>query len=96
MLLVWSGLEARGWVFLLLTVWFAVGGAVLGLLLRDLEAWSGFSESWPLTFEDEPEGPVWLAVFEEVDEPGRARVAHTHALEMVTDRNRCGRLVTEV
>ena len=29
-LLVWSGLEASGWVFTLLTLWFAVGGAVLG------------------------------------------------------------------
>src|SRR5690349_6816375 len=28
--LVWPDLEASGWVFLLLTVWFAVGGSVLG------------------------------------------------------------------
>ena len=53
------------------------------MLLRRVEV-VGFSESWPLTFEDETDGPVWLAVFEEIDEPTEL-AARTHALELVTD-----------
>jgi hypothetical protein len=81
--LVWSGLEASGWVFALLTVWFAVGGSVLGGFFA-ISRVVGFSESWPLTFEDEPDGPVWLAVFEDVDDPAEL-ATQTHALEIVRD-----------
>jgi hypothetical protein len=82
-LLVWSGLEASGWVFLLLTVWFAAGGAVLGCFFAVSKV-VGFSESWPLTFEDEHDGPVWLAVFDDVGEPTEL-AKRTHAIEVVTD-----------
>jgi hypothetical protein len=82
-LLAWQGLEASGWIFLLLTVWFAAGGAVLGCFFAVSKV-VGFSESWPLTFEDENDGPVWLAVFEQVDEPTEL-AERTHALELVTD-----------
>jgi hypothetical protein len=82
-LLVWSGLDASGWVFLLLTVWFAAGGAVLGCFFA-ISRLVGFSESWPLTFEDEPNAPLWLAIFEDVDDPGDL-ASRTHALEIVTD-----------
>jgi hypothetical protein len=82
-LLAWQGLDASGWVFLLLTVWFAAGGAVLGCFFA-ISKVVGFSESWPLTFEDAPDGPVWLAVFEDVDEPAEL-ASRTHALELVTD-----------
>jgi hypothetical protein len=82
-LLAWQGLEASGWVFLLLTIWFAAGGAVLGCFFA-ISKVVGFSESWPLTFEDDTDGPVWLAVFEEVDEPSEL-ASRTHALELVTD-----------
>ena len=81
--LVWSGLEASGWVFLLLTVWFAVGGAVLGCFFA-ISRVVGFSESWPLTFEDEPDAPLWLAIFEDVDDPTDL-ASRTHALEIVSD-----------
>jgi hypothetical protein len=82
-LLLWSGLEASGWVFLLLTVWFGVGGAVLGGFFV-ISRVVGFSESWQLTFENEPEGPIWLAVFEELDDPDVLQ-SRTHALEVVRD-----------
>jgi hypothetical protein len=82
-LLLWSGLEASGWVFLLLTVWFGVGGAVLGGFFA-ISRVVGFSESWQLTFENEPEGPIWLAVFEELDDP-EVLQSRTHALEVVRD-----------
>jgi hypothetical protein len=82
-ILVWTGLDATGWIFLLLTVWFAAGGAVLGCFYAVSKV-VGFSESWPLTFEDEIDGPVWLAVFQEVDEPAEL-AERTHALELVTD-----------
>lgn len=81
--LAWSGLEASGWVFVMLTVWFAAGGAVLGCFFA-ISKVVGFSESWPLTFEDGDGGPVWLAVFEDVGEP-TALAERTHALEVVTD-----------
>jgi hypothetical protein len=82
-LLVWSSIDATGWVFLLLTVWFAVGGAVLGAFFA-ISRVIGFSESWPLTFEDEPDAPLWLAIFEDVDDPTDL-ATRTHALEIVSD-----------
>jgi hypothetical protein len=82
-LLLWSSLDATGWVFALLTVWFAAGGAVLGCFFA-ISRVVGFSESWPLTFEDDEDGPVWLAVFEDVGEAS-ALADRTHALEVVTD-----------
>jgi len=82
-LLIWSGIEASGWVFLLLTVWFGVGGAVLGGFFA-ISRVVGFSESWQLTFGDEPEGPIWLAVFEDLDDPDALK-SRTHALEVVRD-----------
>jgi hypothetical protein len=82
-LLAWQDLDASGWVFLMLTVWFAAGGAVLGCFFAVSKV-VGFSESWALTFEDEPDGPVWLAVFDDVGEP-TALAERTHALEIVTD-----------
>jgi hypothetical protein len=81
-LLVWQDLDASGWVFALLTTWFAAGGAGLGCFFA-ISRVVGFSESWPLTFEDGT-GPVWLAVFEH---PGEAAelADRTHPLEVVTD-----------
>jgi hypothetical protein len=81
--LLWPGLESRGWVFALMTVWFAVGGSVLGGFAA-ISRVVGFSESWPLTFEDEPDAPIWLAIFEDVDDPDDLS-SRTHALEIVTD-----------
>jgi hypothetical protein len=81
--LVWQGLDASGWVFLMLTVWFAAGGAVLGCFFA-ISRVVGFSESWALTFEDETDGPVWLAVFDDRELPAEL-ASRTHALELVTD-----------
>jgi hypothetical protein len=81
--LIWSDLDASGWIVLLISVWFAAGGAVLGCFTA-VSRVVGFSESWGLTFEDELEGPVWLAVFQDVDDPVEL-ATHTHALEIVTD-----------
>jgi hypothetical protein len=36
-ILVWTGLDATSWILLLLTVWFAAGGAVLGCFYAGLE-----------------------------------------------------------
>jgi hypothetical protein len=82
-LLLWSGLEDKGWVYALMIAWFAVGGSVLGgfwAISRSV----GFSESWPLTFEDEPDGPLWLAVYAD---PATVEdvVPDTHPLEVVRD-----------
>jgi hypothetical protein len=82
-LLLWQSLDATGWVFAMLTLWFAVGGSVLGCFFA-ISRVVGFSESWPLTFEDGVDGPLWLAVFDDT-EPPDALVTRTHALEVVTD-----------
>ena len=37
-------------------------GTTLGILLA-FERAIGLSDAWPLTFEDVPEGPVWVAVY---------------------------------
>jgi hypothetical protein len=79
--LLWPGLDATGWVFALITVWFAAGGSVLGCFAA-ISKVVGFSESWPLTFEDATNGPVWLAVYDEVDDPDDL-ASTTHALELV-------------
>jgi hypothetical protein len=81
--LIFSDLDASGWIFLLLTAWFAAGGAVLGCFTA-ISRVVGFSESWPLTFEDDTDGPVWLAVYEDVEAPDDL-ASRTHALEIVTD-----------
>jgi hypothetical protein len=81
--LLWPNLDATEWVFALITVWFAVGGSVLGCFTA-ISKVVGFSESWPLTFEDAANGPVWLAVYDEVDDPDELASA-THALELVQD-----------
>src|SRR5437868_9750684 len=82
-LALWPGLHNRGWVFLLLTVWFAAGGSVLGGFTA-ISRSVGFSESWPLTFEDEPEGPLWLAVYADAA-AAEVVVPTTHPLEVVRD-----------
>lgn len=82
-ILLWPGLEATGWVFALITVWFAAGGSVLGGFTA-ISKVVGFSESWPLTFEDETDGPLWLAVYEQIDDPD-ALASRTHALQLVRD-----------
>jgi hypothetical protein len=81
--LIFSDLDASGWIVLLITAWFAAGGAVLGCFTV-ISRVVGFSESWPQTFEDEADGPVWLAVYEDVDAPDDLG-SRTHALEIVTD-----------
>jgi hypothetical protein len=61
-LLLWSGLDARAWVFGLMVAWFASGGALLGAFVAASRA-LGFSESMEMTYEDEPPSPPWLAVY---------------------------------
>jgi hypothetical protein len=83
LLLLWSGLSDPGWVFLLLTGWFAAGSAVLGAFAA-ISRSIGFSESWPLTFEDEPSGPLWLAVYADASAAADV-VPSTHPLEIVRE-----------
>jgi hypothetical protein len=82
-ILLWPGLDETGWVLALLTAWFAAGGAVLGGFTAVSRA-VGFSESWPLTFEDEPEGPLWLAVYSDASRAEDV-VPATHPLQVVHD-----------
>src|SRR6266542_1987079 len=82
-ILLWPGLDATTWVFALLTAWFGAGGAVLGGFTAVSRS-VGFSESWPLTFEDEPDGPLWLAVYADASSAEEV-VPTTHPLEIVHD-----------
>jgi hypothetical protein len=61
-LLLWSGLDARGWVYGLMVAWFTAGGALLGAF-GGVSRSIGFSESMAITYEDEPPSPPWLAVY---------------------------------
>jgi len=60
-LLAWPDLEISGWVFLVLTVWFAAGGSVLGCVSAVSKV-VGSSGSSPPTFEDETNAPAERAV----------------------------------
>lgn len=78
---IWQPSAGSGWVFALMTAWFAAGGAVFGAFAA-VSRRVGFSESWPLTFEDEPDEPLWLAVYD--DRPDlRDAVVATHPEEVV-------------
>ena len=44
---------------------------------------TGFSESWPLTFEDVAPGPVWLAVYGD-DQKAVAALGETEPIELRT------------
>lgn len=76
----------RGWIVVLMIGWFAAGGAVLGAI-ASIARTVGFSESLPLTWEDEPHHPVWLAVYGDASEKDTVvhRVEATGPLELVDD-----------
>jgi hypothetical protein len=81
--LLWPSAVDDGWVYVLMVGWFAAGGAVLfaiGAIARVL----GFSESLALTWEDDPDAPIWLAVYGDADEV-RPDVEATRPLEIVDD-----------
>lgn len=81
--LLWTSLASPGWVFGLMVGWFAAGGCVLGAFFA-VERRIGFSESWPLTFENHAERPLWLAVYNpRVDV--RGVLQETRPIEVVTD-----------
>ena len=85
-LLLWPGLDDKGWVFALLTGWFAVGGAVLGGFAA-ISRSVGFSDALPDTFEDQPAGPLWLAVYADAADVQDVEEAlgSTHPFEIVRD-----------
>jgi len=82
-LAVWTPATHAAWIFGLLTGWFAAGGAVFGAFVA-VSKRIGFSESWPLTFEDEPEAPIWLAIYADGDEL-RTALEATSAAEIVDE-----------
>jgi hypothetical protein len=82
-LLAWPNVASGGTVFILMVCWFTAAGALfgsIGSIMRTL----GFSESLPLTWEDETGEPVWLAVYGEHDRAVEV-VATTFPVEMVDD-----------
>ena len=81
--LAWSSLASPGWVFGLMVAWFAAGGSLLGAFFA-VERRIGFSESWPLTFEDDHGRPLWLAVYDG-DEKVHGALQETRPLEIVPE-----------
>jgi hypothetical protein len=81
--LLWPSVVDNGWVFVLMVCWFAAGGAVLCSIAAIARA-IGFSESIALTWEDDPDAPIWLAVYGET-EPLRREIEATCPLEIVDD-----------
>jgi hypothetical protein len=78
---IWTPPVEPGWVFGLVTAWFASAGSLFGAFVA-MSRHTGFSESWPLTFADEPGEPLWLAVYAPLDE-ARPAVEATGAVEML-------------
>ena len=79
----WPHMASGGTVYVLMVCWFAAAGALfgsIGSVMRTL----GFSESLPLTWEDERDEPVWLAVYGEHDHAVEV-VATTDPVEVVDD-----------
>jgi hypothetical protein len=85
LVLIWSGLDDRGWVFALMVGWFAAAGALLGAFAAVFRV-IGFSESMELTLEgqEEPGEPVWLAVYGDADRV-RPAVEATGPVEIVDE-----------
>jgi hypothetical protein len=81
--LVWPNVVDSGWVFFLMVCWFAAGGAVFCSIAAIARA-IGFSESISLTWEDDPNAPIWLAVYGEADQL-RPQIEATCPLEVVDD-----------
>jgi hypothetical protein len=74
---------SEGWVFTLMVCWFAAAGSLFASLASVMRT-LGFSESVPLTWEDEPPAPVWLAVYGTPREV-RPDVEATQPAEIVDD-----------
>jgi hypothetical protein len=60
-LAVTSTADGSGLVFAFVLVGLGLGVVVSAFL--SFERSVSFSDAWPLTFEDAPEGPVWVAVY---------------------------------
>ena len=82
MLLIWSDLDARGWVFALMVAWFAACGGLVGAFLAFFRS-LGFSDAMPLTYAPDPAQPLWLAVSGPAEKV-TGTVAATHPAEVVT------------
>lgn len=67
---------------------FVLTGIGLGVVVSaflSFERSVGFSSAWPLTFEDAPEGSVWVAVYSReshVQERAHDTLARRHPLEL--------------
>jgi hypothetical protein len=81
--LLWPDVIDSAWVVVLMVCWFAAGGAVLCSIAAIARA-IGFSESMTLTWEDDPDAPIWLAVYGD-DEQLRSEVEATRPLQIVDD-----------
>ena len=81
--LAWPDLVDSGWVLGLMVAWFAAGGALL-CSIGGVARVVGFSESLPLTWEDDPDAPIWLAVYGDAEQR-RSEVEATRPLEIVDD-----------
>jgi hypothetical protein len=81
-ILVFSGIYAKGWVFVLVVCWFAAAGSVVGLYVGFFRT-LGFSEAVPLTYAPEPRHSIWLAVYGSAEDV-EPRVAATDPVEMMT------------
>jgi hypothetical protein len=78
-----GGLSHEGWVFALVTAWLAAGGSLMGGFVAVARK-TGFSDSWPLTFGEQPDVSVWLAVYRDID-PDRVGLSDTEPLEVRFD-----------
>ena len=74
-LLVSEGVRDHGLAQVMIVIAFTFLGAIVGSFFS-IEQGVGYSESWYLTFQDIPDGEIWVAVFDRTDV----------AREVLTDR----------
>ena len=79
----WPDMSGAGWVSGLMIGWTAAAGALFGSLASVMRT-LGFSESLPVTWEDDTGDPVWLAVYGERDKL-RSGVEATHPVYIVDE-----------
>lgn len=64
-LLAWPGTLDDGWIVVVGATGFGAGVVALLGAYTEVERHVGFSEAWPLTLQDVPDGSVWVLLFDD-------------------------------
>ena len=79
-IVLWPGGIGHGWwTFGLVTAWFAAAGSLIGVFIG--AARTTQSSEWQRTFGEQPDEPIWLAIYGDVD-PDEVALDETSPLEV--------------